>query len=515
MSQNFVDCSREQVFLLPPDVREWLPADHLVWLVLDAVAEMDLDGFYAAYRADGHGRPAYDPAMMIALLLYAYSRNERSSRVIERECLEDIAYRVIAANERPDHSTIARFVARHEEALAGVFGSVLRVCAKAGLVKTGVIAVDGSKVPAAVNDERMLDYEQIAREILKEAQAVDAAEDELYGEKRGDELPPELATSEGRKAWLREAMRELEAEQADELAAEDQSDDAVASAEFEFDAAQVVARDQGRKGWPREAKRQLDQHRAQNPRPVPRSRKERLLAALRQLEEELDAERQANEAYQAYRAQGRMKDGRRFGCPPKPYVPPAVPPGVINVTDPDSRLLKATKGYVQGYNAQFVTTENQIVIAAEITVAPGDFNHLEPMVAAARTELTNAGITDNSGVTVADAGYWNREQMDNLAADGITVLIPPDSPKRRGARPGWQGGRYTWMRYLLATDLGGGLYRKRQAMIEPVFAQTKHNRGMNRFRRRGRSAVRTEWRLIAATHNLMKLHKHQLAVAAT
>ena len=184
------------------------------------------------------------------------------------------------------------------------------------------------------------------------------------------------------------------------------------------------------------------------------------------------------------------------------------------LTDPDSRLLKATKGYVQRYNAQFVTTENQIVIAAEITVAPGDFSHLEPMVSAARAELKNAGVTEKPGVTVGDAGYWNREQMDNLAADGIPVLIPPDSPKRRGARPGWQGGRYTWMRYLLATDLGSGLYRKRQAMIEPVFAQTKRNRGMSRFRRRGRSAVRTEWRLIAATHNLVKLQRHQLAPAA-
>ena len=163
MPQNFIECAREQVFLLPPDVREWLPSDHLVWLVLDSVAEMDLSGFYAGYRDDGHGRPAYDPAMMVALILYAYARNVRSSRVIERECLEDIAYRVIAANERPDHSTIARFVARHEQALAGVFSSVLGVCAKAGLVKTGVLAVDGTKVAASVNRDQTLDFEQIAR----------------------------------------------------------------------------------------------------------------------------------------------------------------------------------------------------------------------------------------------------------------------------------------------------------------------------------------------------------------
>lgn len=179
------------------------------------------------------------------------------------------------------------------------------------------------------------------------------------------------------------------------------------------------------------------------------------------------------------------------------------------------RLLKATKGYVQGYNAQLVTTENQIVIAAEITVDSPDFGHLGPMVTAARAELKNAGVTAKPGMTLADAGYWNHEQMDGLAADGFPVLIPPDAANRKGTRPGWEGGRYTWMRYLLATELGGGLYLRRQGIIEAVFGQTKHNREMGRFRRRGRSAVRTEWRLITAIHNLVKLHKHQLALAAT
>lgn len=513
--QNFIECPREQVFLLPLDVREWLPADHLVWLVLDAVAELDLSGFYARYRDDGVGRPAYDPAMMVALLLYAYSRNERSSRVIERECLEDIAYRVIAANERPDHSTIARFVARHEDALAGVFGGVLAVCAKAGLVRTGVIAVDGTKVPATVNEEQSRDFEQIAREILAEAKAVDAAEDELYGDKRGDELPPELSSSEGRKAWLREAMRERaeEPQAPDADVAEGERRDG-RGCEFELDERELVASNHGRRGWLREARRQLDEHRARQALPVARSRRARLLEGLRQLDEQLDAERYANEAYEAYRARGRMKDGRRFGCPPNPYQPPELPAGKINVTDPDSRLLKTTKGYVQGYNAQIVTSENQIVIAAEVTVDSPDFGHLAPMVSAARAELADAGVSDKPGITLADAGYWNHEHMDNLAADGIPVLISPDGGKRDRPRPGWQGGRYSWMRHLLTSDLGGGLYRRRQGMIEAVFGQTKHNRGLSRFRRRGRSAVRTEWRLIAATHNLVKLHKHQLALAA-
>ena len=513
MPQNFIECSREQVFLLPPDVREWLPSDHLAWLVLDSVAEMDLSKFYTEYRADGHGRPAYDPAIMVALVLYAYSRNVRSSRLIERECSEDIAYRVIMANERPDHSTIARFVARHEQALAELFSSVLAVCAKAGLVKTGVLAVDGTKVAAAVNRDQTLDFEQIAREALAEAKAIDAAEDEFYGDRRGDELPPELQTSEGRKAWLAKTMRELaEEKEAGADAVKEPGEDAVL--QFELDQAEIPDSSQGRRGWSREARRQLEEHRARHPRPVPRSRKARRIEALRQLEEQLDAERQANEAYELYRARGRMRDGRRFGAPPNPYEPPQRPAGMINLTDPDSRLLKATKGYMQGYNAQLVTGENQIIIAAEVNVDSPDFGHLEPMLSAARAELSKAGVTDKPGMALADAGYWNQRQMDNLAADGIPALIPPESPKRQEARPGWQGGRYAWMRHLLSTELGAELYRKRQGMIEAVFGQTKHNRGMDEFRRRGKPAVRTEWRLIAATHNLVKLHRHKLALAA-
>src|SRR5215213_5330326 len=210
MGQNFIACDREQVFLMPPDVREWLPESHVAWFVIDAVEEMDLASFYVAYRADGHGRAAYEPAMMVALLLYAYARGMRSSRAIERACEEDVAYRVIAAQQRPDHATIARFVERHEDALAGLFGAVLGLCAQAGLARVGVLAIDGTKVLANASRDANVDYEQIAREILEEAQAVDAAEDEAFGEARGDELPPELTSSQGRRKWLREAQRELD-----------------------------------------------------------------------------------------------------------------------------------------------------------------------------------------------------------------------------------------------------------------------------------------------------------------
>jgi transposase len=197
---------------MPPSLREWLPADDLAWFVIDAVEEMDLADFYADYREDGHGRAAYEPSMMVALLLYAYATEQRSARAIERHCRQDIAYRVITANRVPDHATIARFLARHEVALAELFGSVLALCAKAGLLATGVVAIDGTKLVANASREANLDYERIAREIVAEARATDEAEDELYGEARGDELPPELRTSAGRRRWLAEAKQALDAE---------------------------------------------------------------------------------------------------------------------------------------------------------------------------------------------------------------------------------------------------------------------------------------------------------------
>src|SRR3954453_8988641 len=434
MAPSFVACDREQPFLLPPDVRDWLPEDHFVWFVIDAVDRIDMAAFYAAYREDGRCRPAYEPAMMLALLLYAYARAIRSSRVIERACGEDVAFRVIAAQQQPDHATIARFVERHQDALAGVFAEVLTLCARSGLAKVGVIAVDGTKVQANASRNENLDYEQLAREIVEEAQAVDAAEDELYGAARGDELPPEFATAQGRRGWLREAKQRLEAE------------------------------------------------RAARPQPVPRSRPKRVKEAKRRLEEELWTEVRATRAYEAYRARGRMKDGRRFGRPPDPYRPPAVPEGRVNVTDPDSRVVKGLRGFLQGYNAQVVTNEHQVVLAAEIETVGADFGHLEPMLNAALRELETAGVDETPEVLLADAGYWHGEQMQRIVDRGIQVLIPPDTSRRRTTRRNWDGGHYQFMRRVLATDRGGELYRKRQPMIEPVFAQMKFNRGLDRFR---------------------------------
>ena len=458
MPQNFVACDREQELLLPPSLREWLPEGHLAWFVLDAVDELDLTGFYASYRADGHGRAAFDPAMMLALLLYAYALGQRSSRVIERRCWEDVAFRVIAANQRPDHATIARFRVRHQVAIGELFGQVLGLCAKAGLVSVGVIALDGTKVAANASDRVNKSFAQIAAEILAEADAVDAAEDELFGEARGDELPPELSNATDRRARLREAKRQLEAERA------------------------------GRTD------------------PVPGDRQGRLAMARDRLVEDFVLERQVTADYNAWRARGVSRDGaRRMGKAPTPVELPQRPAGTANTTDPDSRKLKAPRGYLQGYNAQAVTTAQQLVIAAELTVET-DVAQLAPMIAQARGELAVAGIDDQFETVLADAGYWNTAHITALQDDGAQVLVPPDALKAGKPRPGRTGGLYQQIRDALSAD--DSVYAQRQAMVEPVFADIKFNRGADRFQRRGRAACRSEWRLLTATHNLLKLFRH-------
>src|SRR5436189_6390964 len=212
MAQNFIEDRREQGFLLPPDVREWLAADHLAWFVIDAVAEMDVSAFYAAYRADGHGRAAYEPSLMVALILYAFATRVRSSRAIERHCRQDVAFRVISGNLVPDHATIARFICRHERALADLFAEVLKLCDRAGLVKPGVVSIDGTRIAGNASPEVNYQFEQIAREIVAEDKATDEAEDELYGDARGDELPEQLRTPEGRREFFRQAKRQRQPE---------------------------------------------------------------------------------------------------------------------------------------------------------------------------------------------------------------------------------------------------------------------------------------------------------------
>jgi transposase len=461
MPQNFLPCERDQPLLLPPDMRDWLPEDHLAWFVIEAVAELDLGPFYASYRADGHGRSAHDPQMMVALLLYAYATGERSSRRIECRCREDVAYRVIAADRIPDHATIARFRARHEDALAGLFTGVLGLCVEAGIASAAVVAVDGTKVAAEASGHANAGHEEIAREILAEAGRIDAAEDEIHGARRGDELPAELSTRRGRKEWIREALR-----------------------------------------------RQKEEREA-DPGPVPRDRAGRLELCRSRLAAEHRTVVEAHRAYEEAKA-GRPRRGR----PPIPAEPPARPEGRVNTTDPDSQRMRSPHGFLQGYNAQAVTNGHQVVIAAEVLTEANDSRALAPMVELADAELDRAGARERPGIVLADAGYWSTDQIDRVREGPTIPLVAVDADSRAGPRTDRSGGPYEFMRRALRTPTGTDLYRRRKWMVEPVFADIKVNRRAGRFRRRGLGAVRSEWRLLTATHNLLKLHRHRLALAA-
>jgi transposase len=440
MAQNFLSCDREQDFLMPPSVREWLPAGHLAWCLLDVVERFDLDAFYGEYRADGSGRPAHDPAMMVALLLFAYCVGERSSRRIERRCHEDVAFRVVAANRAPDHSTISRFRKRHAGRLAELFVQVLAMCAKAGMVRVGTVAVDGTKIAANAGLSANRSYEKIRQEverILAEADAVDAAEDERFGDARGDELPAELADPVTRRERLERAKRELEAEQAARVA--------------------------------------------------------------------------EHEAMLARRAEQRERTGRNPRGRPPGEGPGPEPPADAkrNLTDPDSRIMHARGALVQAFNAQAVVGEGRVIIAADVTTSPNDSHQLLPMLAAARENLEQAGHDDKIKCVLADGGYWNHDDIATARQDTV-VVIPTSDPHntQRKQRPR-QGPEADRINKILASPAGKRLYRRRAELVEPVFAHTKHTRRITRFSRRGHTAARAEWRLIATTHNLLKLLRYQ------
>ena len=449
MAFNFISPDREQGYLMPPDLREWLPGEDLSRFIVDAVGLMNLAGFYAVYRADGWGHPAFHPEMMVSLLVYAYCLGERSSRRIERLCQRDIAFRYIMGNRVPDHTTIARFRKDHEEALGDLFTQVLRLCAEAGLVKVGVVAVDGTKMGANAALSANRGREQIEAEVqrmLAEAQAKDEEEDTAYGtEQRGDELPEALRDPRSRWARLQACAERVRQQDAEAMQAQE----------------------------------------------------ERL--AQRRVEEE---------------ATGKKKRGR------KPKAPEAVisEAAKANVTDPESRIMKTRQGYVQGYNAQAAVALDQIIVAADVTDEANDVRQLHPMVIQMRRELQAVGVEEAVGSALFDAGYWSEANLAQASPDGPELLVATtkDWRQRKALRErGCPRGRIPKglslkerMERKLLTQRGRALYRLRSQLAEPPFGQIKDGRGIARFLRRGKQAARSEWRLLCATHNLLKLFRH-------
>ena len=457
MAQNFLSCDRDQRLLLPPDLREWLPDGHLAWFVIEAVSELDLAEFCAGYRADGWGRAAHDPGMMVALMLYSYAVGVRSSRGIERRCREDVAFRVICAGAQPDHTTIARFRARHERALANLFAQVLALCAHSGLGSVGTVALDSTRIAADASRFQTRTYERVARELLEEAKRIDAAEDELYGEARGDELPPELRTREGRRRKLREAKARLDEEK-----------------------------------------------------------------ARREAEEEAELRERA-ERHARRRAEGKKPIGR----PPKPASERRTKPKALraNLTDPDSRLVKTPTGFVQGYCAQAVVCDDHLIVAAEIAAEGVDGGQLEPMVAAAGGSSRPPGSTPGlrrcsptpatSTPTRSRRSRPGRRRCWSRPAPGRRASAPSSIAAQNRRRRGRVRARCAsaWPKRSPATRPSADTNDERlwSSPSSARSSQTEGATGLPPRHRRGRS----EWRLFASTHNLLRLWRATAAAEAT
>jgi hypothetical protein len=393
----------------------------------------------------------------VALLLYAYARGIRSSRGIERACWEDVAFKVITGMRTPDHSTIAEFRRRHEAEIAGLFDEVLGLCREAGLVSVGVITIDGTRIKANASMDQNRSYSGLVKDILREAEETDRREDEVYGDARGDELPEPLRNPETRRQALADAKRRL-AERKQRRAGEEPKPEPE-ELEMDLEAAVMgrpVLRRGGRIEWLRVARRVLEAHRTRQAAPVARDRDDRMIEALERLEENHRVDLAAVESYERWRRTARDTKGRVLKGNSKPFTAPVLPQGVINLSDPDSRVMR-TQGTPprQAYNAQTAVNENQIILAAEITIDAPDFGHLEPMLDTTLQHLGRHGVTDGPKVLLGDAGYWHTAQIQSITGRGIEVLIPPDGTMREGKRPGWEHGFYEKMRRKLKTKLVG------------------------------------------------------------
>jgi transposase len=462
MSKSFRACDLDQPFLLPPSLQDWLPEDHLARFIADLVLGLDLSMIYGCYeRRDGRGKAAYHPLMMVRVLLYGYCLGIMSSRKIERATYEDLAFRYLSADQHPDHDTIAAFRQQHLRALAQLFTQVLQLCDKAGLVKLGHVAIDGTKVKANASKHKAMSYDRMEEKekqlkaemekLLAQAAETDAVEDGLYGKgKRGDELPAELARRESRLKKIAEAKAALEQEA-----------------------------------------------------------RERAGAAKKAAEEKLE------QRLKKEQAQGRKFGGRPARVPDPEQARPE-PAAQRNFTDPESRIMPdgANKGcFVQAYNAQAaVDGQNQIIVAAEITQDTNDKKQLLPVL-----EQLEQNLGRKPETVTADAGYFSEAALMDEKAKGVDLLVPPDRQKH-GAAPVQNSAADSLpvvsaktltetMRDRLRSPEGHALYKLRKQIVEPVFGQIKEARRIRTFLLRGLGKVQAEWQLICATHNLLKLFR--------
>jgi transposase len=516
--REYVRPQRDQMFLLPVSMRDWLEPGHLAWFVLDVVAEIDTRALHAR-PAGALGRRPFEPEMMLALVLYGYCCGVRFSRRLEAACRTDAAFRVICGGLEPDHATIARFVADHERALEGLFVEGLRLCDAAGLIDLSVVALDGTKIAADASLQSNRSGEWIRGEVAKlmaqTGQDAHAA-DQLGTDPvlPGTEIP---SPPSSRLARLQAALGVVDAE--DQAAAEETARRSAAAAA----AADRGVHLKGRKPkdpWAALARAEVDHQLAT----------ERLAgmqtdAAARRTARERGEPRQpglpklriARATATLARAEQRLA-AARAAVKGEPAPTAAVPRA--NVTDPDSRIMSTKDGWVQGYNCQAIANPNQIVLACEVTQDANDVQQYEPMIALLGETLTRAGIIDPAQLALADAGYWSEH---NATCPGIDRLIATltDHKQRRAARelghtdgpPPPDATESDQMEHLLRTPQGAAAYAQRSQLIEPVFGDRKHNRNTRRFRRRGLPAARSEWAFINLAGNLLKLHQHRASIA--
>ena len=514
---------RDELMLLPPDVRDWLPVDHVVWFLLDAVAALDTSSLHRRAKLGGAGRSPYDPDMLFALLIYSYAGGLRSSRKIERRCGEDVAFMVISGLGRPDHATIARFRKDNDAAMEELFTQVLALCGRAGMGSLEHVAIDGTKLVADASRSQSRDVDglrRVARRLLDEAAAVDEDEDARYGPARGDELPEELRDPARRRQVIDELIKQ---------AASDKD----------------RARGRARAGKAGKAGRALAladeltvdaEAVAQANLERPRARLTRSQATLAKIRAQVKAsnvERARREAAAA--AAGRTLPGAR----PVPvdehsHVRKAAAAvhrneqdlvrrgeqvvevtGKRNLTDPDSRFMPVQGGgFVLGYNAQLAVSADYLILAVNVVHDTYDTDQMTPMfaqvnqaVGALREATGNPDLA--VGQALLDAGYAS---ADNFLAPGPDRLIalgkrdkiagdePPISPPGEDATPRQK------MAWRLSTPEGRKLYKKRGATVEPVNSHLKDQRGLRRASRRGITAVLAELTLAALTTNLLRLH---------